>query len=224
MKTSTSKITLFLLLSLAFLGVSSFRFQTPIVQQSLPSFTPTYDPFVETPLPANPTELELGQNLYWHWCMPCHGDRGQGLTDEFRGFWEPDHQNCWARGCHIGRVEDQGFPIPTVVPGIVDDNHLAQFTSLQEFADYLKATHPPQSPGVLKDGEYHAIALFVFTMNGRSIAPPTTVPVPLPTETLIPSTVSTASPYVLPIKAIVVLTILTAVVFVLIIRRNGRME
>jgi hypothetical protein len=189
MKTFPLKATFFFILLTALLGVSAFQARTPIVPQYVVSATPTYDPFVETPLPLNPTELELGQNLYWHWCMPCHGDKGQGLTDEFRGKWEPDHQNCWARGCHTGHRDEEGFPIPTVVPGIVDENHLSQFSSLQEFASFLKATHPPQSPGVLKDEEYHAIALFVFTMNGRATedAIPATVPVSTPTATLTPT-------------------------------------
>lgn len=148
---------------------SSLSFQVHAAQQDIASPTPTYDPLVEPPLPPNPTEFELGRNLYWHWCMPCHGDRGQGLTDEFRGIWEPEHQNCWGRGCHAGHREDQGFPIPTVVPALVDDSHLTQFLSVQGLAEYLQATHPPQSPGILTAQEYHAIALFVFTMNGRPL-------------------------------------------------------
>jgi hypothetical protein len=209
MKTTLPKTTLLFLPLLALFGIASFQFQTPIVQQGFASVTPTYDPLAEPLLPPNPTELELGRNLYWHWCMTCHGDQGQGLTDEFRGIWDPDHQNCWARGCHAGRKEDFGFPIPTVVPGLVNGNHLAQFNSLQELADFLKATHPPQSPGVLADEEYHAIALFVFTMNGRapeteismtapistSTIAPTTVPASTPTETLIPPAASTNGPY-----------------------------
>jgi hypothetical protein len=154
------------------------------MRQTVSSPTPTYDPLVEPPLPPNPTELELGQNLYWHWCMTCHGDRGQGLTDEFREIWEEDHQNCWARGCHAGRPGDLGFPIPTFVPGVVVEDHLVRFSSLREFAEFLKATHPPQSPGILKDEEYHAIALFVFTMNGRTVE--ADIPIPTPTSTLIP--------------------------------------
>jgi hypothetical protein len=140
-----------------------------IATQDLVSPTPTYDPLEEPPLPPNPTEYELGRNLYWHWCMTCHGDRGQGLTDEFRGIWEPDHQNCWGRGCHAGHSGDTGFPIPTVVPALVDETHLAAFASVQELSEFLEATHPPQSPGVLKDDEYHAIALFVFALNERPL-------------------------------------------------------
>ena len=146
-----------------------------------PSPTPTYDPLVEPLLPANPTEFELGRNLYWHWCMTCHGDRGQGLTDEWRAVWVKDHQNCWSRGCHAGRNGDQGFPIPTVVPLIIGDGHLAQFAALQELSTYLKNTHPPQSPGILKDEEYHAIAVYVFTMNDRSLVPATPTPDLAPT-------------------------------------------
>ena len=213
---------LFIPLLLAISGYA-FQFQIPVTQQPTIIPTPTYDPLVEPTLHPNPTELELGGNLYWHWCMPCHGDRGQGLTDEFRGVWEEDHQNCWARGCHTGRQEDMGFPIPTIVPGLVEDDHLAQFSSLQELADYLKATHPPQRPGVLKNEEYHAIALFVFTMNGRSLvnASSTAAPISTPTETLVSSQEET-SPYLMPINVIVILTILLTVIVFLLIRRRSR--
>jgi hypothetical protein len=161
------------------------------------SVTPTYDPLEEPPLPPHPTEYELGRNLYWHWCMTCHGDRGQGLTDDFRAIWEPEHQNCWGRGCHAGRIGDEGFPIPTVVPALVNDTHLAQFESVQELSDFLKATHPPQSPGILKREEYQAISLFVFAINERSpidillaVTPePTLVPTPT-TATSLPATSS----------------------------------
>lgn len=181
-----------------------------IAQQEFPTPTPTYDPLVETPLPANPTEYELGQNLYWHWCMTCHGDRGQGLTDEFRGIWVSDHQNCWGRGCHAGHPGDQGFPIPTVVPPLVTELHLAQFTSVQRLSDYLESTHPPQSPGILTDDEYHAIALFVFTMNERSLIeiPVTNTPVAtfVPTSTAMPVKESKTERF--PIYVMVILIVL----------------
>ncbi|HSA99843.1 MAG TPA: hypothetical protein VLE49_04280 [Anaerolineales bacterium] len=197
-------------------------FQTTLARQDTASLTPTYDPFVEPPLPPNPTEYELGRNLYWHWCMTCHGDRGQGLTDEFRGIWDPEHQNCWGRGCHSGRRGEMGFPIPTVVPALVNENRLAQFSSQQQLADYLEATHPPQSPGVLKREEYQAIALFVFTMNGRlpvSI-PITDTPIPSATRTLIHDKESTSGSF--PI-AMITLVVAVSIAFVLIrIRTHGQ--
>jgi mono/diheme cytochrome c family protein len=191
-------------------------FQITIAQQNITSPTPTCDPLVEPPLPPNPTEYELGRNLYWHWCMTCHGDRGQGLTNEFRGIWDSEHQNCWARGCHSGRPGDPGFPIPTVVPALVNERHLARFSSQQELAGFLKATHPPQSPGILKDEEYQAIALFVFTMNGRAPGntPVTDTPAPTPTPTLISYQESVPSSF--PLSVIIILAATATIVFALI--------
>jgi hypothetical protein len=151
--------------------------------------------------------------------MTCHGDRGQGLTDEFRGIWEPEHQNCWGRGCHAGRPGDEGFPIPTVVPALVDENHLKRFVSLQELNDFLKATHPPQSPGVLKTEEYHAIALFVFTMNGRPLAsiPATDTPTPIPTPTLKSYEEPVSKPF--STNILFILAVLAAIIFACTIKR-----
>jgi cytochrome c len=153
-----------------------YPFQDTIAQQAVLSPTPTYDPLAEPPLPEHPTEYELGRNLYWHWCMTCHGDVGRG------------------RGCHAGHPGDMGFPIPTVVPALVSASHLVQFASIQGLSDFLKATHPPQSPGILKDEEYHAIALFVFTMNHRPLIDF------IPTATA--SSTLTASPTSMPTKEI----------------------
>lgn len=164
-------------------------------QQGSVSPTPIDNPLEEPPLPDNPTDMDLGRNLYWHWCMTCHGDRGQGLTDEFRSVWEPGHQNCWGRGCHSGRPGEEGFPIPTVVPALVNENQLARFASMQELANFLKATHPPQSPGVLQDHEYRVIALFVFSMNAREPVDRaiTSTVAPVPTPTLASSQEATPS-------------------------------
>jgi len=201
MKTIRS-LLLIVLGGFALLSICAFQANLPLAQTDVTP-TPTYDPLVEPPLPEHPTELELGKNLYWHWCMPCHGDVGQGLTDEFRGVWEPDHQNCWARGCHTGRKEDLGFPIPTVVPAIVIADKLAQFPSLQALADFLQATHPPQHPGILQADEYHAIAAYVFTMNDRPLedSTPTALPTSLPTSTvsLSPSNQGPSAPTSTPI-------------------------
>ncbi len=152
--------------------------------------TPTYDPLAEPFLPENPSEYELGRNWYWHNCMTCHGDVGQGLTDEFRAIWPEGHQNCWAHGCHGGHVDDEGFPIPTVVPPLVEEGKLAQFTSQQAFHDFLKSTHPPQDPGCLEDEQYQAIVKYVFSMNARPLEDPT----PIPTITISPSPTSTPIP------------------------------
>ena len=152
-----------------------------------PSPTPTYDPLVEPELPENPTDFELGRNLYWHWCMTCHGDQGQGLTDEWRAVWEEDHQNCWARGCHAGNngKGEEVFVIPTVVPLIIGENHLEKYETYNQLAEYLELTHPPQHPGILSHEEYLVIAGYVFNQNSRPLLAETRTPVPVLHEPLI---------------------------------------
>ena len=179
-----------------------------LAPQTTISPTPTYDPLAEPPLPEDPTDFELGRNLYWHWCMPCHGDRGQGLTDEFRAIWEPDHQNCWDRGCHGGQGMEGGFPIPTIVPGIVNETHLAHFAAVQELSSYLEKSHPPQSPGILESREYLAIAHFVFSMNGRSLIriPAATTPTPAVTATSAPAHMPASRSF--PVSVVIVAAIL----------------
>jgi hypothetical protein len=201
-----------------------YPFQSTVAQQAAVFPTPTYDPLAEPPLPENPTEYELGRNLYWHWCMTCHGDVGQGLTDEFRGIWDEDHQNCWGRGCHAGHQGDLGFPIPTVVPALVSDAHLKQFTCIQELSAFLKATHPPQSPGILRDDEYHAIALFVFTMNERPLIDFVVTDTPSPTPTLSATPVPASEPKSdnLPVFIATILVLPAAGILVWVVGRRLR--
>ena len=116
-------------------------------------------------LPPNPTAIELGNYSYYYNCMPCHGDQGQGLTDEWRMVWVEDHRNCWDRGCHAGRPKDEGFPIPRYVPGVTA---LERFADAQALFEYLKATHPPQHPGNLADEEYGSLTAFLWDKAGRS--------------------------------------------------------
>ena len=181
--------------------------------------TPTYDPFAQPPLPDNPTELELGRYLFWRYCMPCHGDKGQGLTDDFRAMWEPDHQNCWARGCHSGRYANDSFPVPTVVPPLVRSDQLSRFADTQDLSAFLKATHPPEAPGSLTDNEYQALAAYLFTLNGRLQEPSVTS---TPTSTPPP-----ASPQTKPSNSIigllaVVILMLAAVIYAFVRRTRTR--
>lgn len=134
----------------------------------LPSPTPQSADRLAAPLlPAHPTQLEWGRYLYWLNCMACHGDRGQGLTVEFRALYVED-ENCWARGCHAGRPEDKGFPIPHAVPEIISaSGTLPPFATAEELFNYLRTTHPPQNPGYLPDDEYWAITNYLLVQNGR---------------------------------------------------------
>jgi hypothetical protein len=118
---------------------------------------------IPTP-PANPTPIEQGKIVYYYHCMPCHGDVGQGLTDEWRQVWVEDHRNCWARGCHAGRQGDEGFPIPRYIPEVTN---LPQYKVPADLHDYLHETHPPQEPGRLSDDQYWSVTAFLFFLSGR---------------------------------------------------------
>jgi hypothetical protein len=139
-----------------------------------PTPTPAFDRLAVPTLPANPSPEEFGSYLYYYHCMPCHGDQGQGLTEEWRMVWVEDHRNCWDRGCHGGRQEDEGFPLPKIIPAVIaakasDSPTLMQYTTSDQLLAYLKATHPPQYPGHLKDEEYQALAVYLWAANRRGI-------------------------------------------------------
>ena len=159
---------------------------TPIPQ-------PIADPLAIPVLPENPTQVQRGEVAYYYHCMPCHGDRGQGLTDDFRSLWVEDHQNCWAVGCHGGRVSDEGFPIPRSVPPVNSPTSiLTKFPEAESLYSYLQSTHPPQRPGALEDEDYWDLTGFIRYMNGLQAGdeisgtqPPATIQLSPPVASLI---------------------------------------
>jgi hypothetical protein len=133
-----------------------------------PTPTPTPDRLAAPVMPESPTQCDIGRNLYYLHCMPCHGDRGQGLTDEWREVWVEDHQNCWARGCHRGRPDDEGFFIPRHVPPVSGSPQaLKLFPTAEDLFVFLRHTQPPQHPGALSDAEYWALTAFLLHENDR---------------------------------------------------------
>jgi hypothetical protein len=129
---------------------------------------PSTDRLAPPEMPEHPTRADIGRDVYYYHCMPCHGDRGQGLTTEWRQVWVEDHQNCWARGCHAGHEGDAGFPIPHDVPAVSGSSEaLARYTSADALFDFLLQNHPPQRPGALSADECWALTAFLFQENGR---------------------------------------------------------
>ena len=144
-----------------------FTQEAALAEPVSPASPQTADRLAEPPLPANPTQYEWSRYLYWLNCMPCHGDRGQGLTAEFRSLYV-EEQNCWARGCHAGHVGDQGFPIPRTVPAIISTtDKLPLFATPNKLFEFLRTTHPPQHPGYLPEDQYWAITDYLLVQNHR---------------------------------------------------------
>jgi mono/diheme cytochrome c family protein len=133
-----------------------------------PTGMPGEDRLAVPVLPESPTQVESGQYLYYFHCMPCHGDRGQGLTDEWRQVWVEDHRNCWGRNCHAGRSEMDAFYIPRVVPPVSGSPQaLGSFQAPEDLFVFLQQTQPPQRPGALSEEEYWALTAFLLDQNDR---------------------------------------------------------
>lgn len=157
----------FTIIGVMLIGFRGAAANSMILQPS-PSPTPLLDRLAAPVMPASPTPIDLGRMVYYMNCMPCHGDRGQGLTDEWRAVYE-DHQNCWERGCHGGREGDQGYPLPRTIPAVIGSPPiLARFQTSNDLYDYLRLTHPPQRPGALTADEYRNVTAFVWWSSGRS--------------------------------------------------------
>lgn len=143
-------------------------FASPIRSEGPTVPTPTLDRLATPVVPENPTPVDLGRQVYYLHCMTCHGDVGQGLTEEWRDVWVDDHRNCWAKGCHGGRPQDEGFPLPQIVPAIIGPGaNSMQFASSSELEAYLLQTHPPQRPGALDKVEYEEVTAFLWHENRR---------------------------------------------------------
>jgi mono/diheme cytochrome c family protein len=127
--------------------------------------TPTADRLARPTLPASPSQADHGAELYWSWCLPCHGEKGQGLTDEFRTTYPPEEQYCWERGCHGKNPYDQGFTLPTQIPAVIGESALAKFTDAAQLNSYIRAAMPFWKPGVLTEAEAWQVTAFLLREN-----------------------------------------------------------
>jgi cytochrome c len=131
-----------------------------------PTSVPTQDRLAEPTLPATPSQADYGAQAYWLYCSPCHGDRAQGLTDEFRQLYPEEDRNCWNSHCHGDVTYENGFKIPTAVPQLVGSGSLAKFPNAANLYGYIHATMPFQKPNSLTDEEYYQIVAFLLRQNG----------------------------------------------------------
>lgn len=153
--------------------------RTPDVGPSptvVPGATPTIDRLLAPPTVPSPNQADEGAQLYWLHCQPCHGDQGQGLTDEWRAQYPPEDQYCWESGCHGERPYDQSVALPTSVPAIIGPavdrimgtegtQVLQKFQTLDGVYRYVSVAMPYFFPGDLTEEEYLAILAFIARGN-----------------------------------------------------------
>ncbi len=131
-----------------------------------PGATPTPDRLAPPPTVASPNQADEGAQLYWLHCQPCHGDVGQGLTDDWRAQYPPEDQYCWNSGCHGPNPYKQEFQLPTAVPAVIGDGTLRKFPTLDSVYRYVSVAMPYFFPGDLTQEEYLAIVAHVARGNG----------------------------------------------------------
>jgi cytochrome c len=155
----------FLLVSIGIaLLFAGLFFDTGIAGSQVVS-TATPDRLAEPTLPANPSQADKGAQVYWLSCLPCHGDRGQGLTEEFKQTYPEEDRNCWASGCHGKRPYDKGFTLPTVVPAVVGPQTLQKFPNASVLRAFIFSAMPFWRPGNLTEEESWQVTAFVLREN-----------------------------------------------------------
>ena len=161
-KVSVKFIVLPLGIALLFAGLF---FDTGVAGPIRVDATPTPDRLAEPTLPAVPSQADHGAQVYWLSCLPCHGDKGQGLTDEFRTTYPPEEQYCWNRGCHGEVPYEQGFTIPKKIPAVIGQATLAKFSDAAQLNAYIRAAMPFWKPGSLTEEDAWRVTAFILRKN-----------------------------------------------------------
>lgn len=126
------------------------------------------------PLSDPPTQVELGHTEYWMSCMVCHGDRGQGLTEEWRDVLDPADMNCWQSKCHAPNHPPEGFEIPRTSPLVVGPGALTGYKTAEDLFEYLRTTMPWPFPGLFQDFQYWQLTAFLLDANSIDMGEPVT--------------------------------------------------
>jgi quinol-cytochrome oxidoreductase complex cytochrome b subunit/mono/diheme cytochrome c family protein len=125
------------------------------------SANPLDKPIVSDP----PTQLDEGALLFWGVCMACHGNVGQGLTDEWREVAFGEDKDCWTSKCHASNHPPQGFEFPHVVPALVGGGKLGRFGTAQQLYDYVYAMMPWWNQGSLTAEQAWQLTAYLLKMN-----------------------------------------------------------
>ena len=134
-----------------------------VASQSAP--TPTVDRLAQPTLPAVPSQADQGSQVYWLSCRPCHGDSGQGLTEEFRKAYPEEDQNCWMSGCHGEKPYENGFELPTAIPAVVGSSALQKFETAASLRSYIFVAMPYWKPASLTEEESWQVTAFLLREN-----------------------------------------------------------
>jgi len=117
-------------------------------------------------MPTNPTGADLGSITWWGVCMACHGDKGQGLTDEWRELAFGEDMNCWKSKCHAANHPPEGFYLIHQVPPAIGPGTWKRFVTAADLQHYLKERMPWWKPGSLSEEEAWQLTAFLLRSDG----------------------------------------------------------
>jgi mono/diheme cytochrome c family protein len=160
-------ISLLALLNILILFSLGRNFRPHKVAAAAPTLspTPTVDRLAEPTLPPNPSQADLGSQAFWLNCLPCHGDQGQGLTDEFRALYPEEDRYCWNSGCHGPHPYQNGWTLPTKVPRLIGEGALDDFETAANLHKFISSAMPYQAPGTLDEETYWQLTAFLLRQN-----------------------------------------------------------
>lgn len=132
--------------------------------------TLTANRLVKPQVSSPPTQADKGAEYFWFVCMACHGDKGQGLTEEWRSVYGPDEMNCWQSTCHGKRHPREGFELPHQVPPVLGPNALGRFNNAEELHHVIATSMPWWGPSFMTSEESWNVTAYLLREQG--IMPP----------------------------------------------------
>jgi len=165
------------ILVLGFMFISSVSVGTSTALQQATAtttfpITPTFDParLAQPPTVYPPAQSDTGAQIYWGMCMSCHGDQGQGLTEDWLNSFPPEEKNCWDSGCHASDAPASSFEIPqTGIPSLAGAGTLSRFSNSFELYRFIIENMPFFRSGSLTSGEAWSLTAFILRMNDREV-------------------------------------------------------
>jgi len=161
------------ILVLGVMFVSSVSAETSTALQqataTLP-ITPTFDSsrLAQPPTVYPPAQADTGEQTYWGMCMSCHGDKGQGLTEDWKNSFPPEEKNCWDSGCHASDAPANSFELPqTGIPALAGAGALARFSNSFELYRHIHENMPFARAGSLTSAEAWSLTAYVLRINDR---------------------------------------------------------
>jgi len=167
------RIKFFVPISLIFLGVG-LLFVLPV------EASPVDSVLLSTPFPYNrssppptiypPSQAGNGAQGYWGLCQDCHGDRGQGLTADWRAAFAPEYQDCWAAGCHGQDAPENSFTIPdSGAPSLAGPGALLRFSTAFELGTYIRESMPLVPNGSISFEQAWELAAYLLSLNNYQL-------------------------------------------------------